>query len=217
MVTNLESDYVEVTSGSVELGLKARLMTAGWFAGAACIPISLIFLLCGAMKFNSLSDLTFSHVLWFVWLIGTIPVSAAALMGFIFGCRIVDPFYPTTPGRAALRGTLVAFFSYVLFVMAYGVSITLLSTNYREASLSAAVSMMVVVFLFGFVLVGWLLLIVGALAGWLLYRTASNDPGRFLGVPGDSVETVNLWISIAIVLYLAICGGLWFVGKVGQP
>jgi len=137
-------------------------------------------------------------------------------MGFIFGCQIVDPLCRTTAWRAALRGTLVAFSSYVLFIVAWGVSATGPTDLSWRDSLSRAVSQMAMLFLLGFVLVGWLILIAGALAGWLLYRVAIKHQSRFIDVPGEIVQTANLWIAVAILIFVANCITLVLLSKAGQ-
>jgi hypothetical protein len=135
-------------------------------------------------------------------------------MGFIYGCRIIDPLYSISAGGAALRGALVAFFSYVLFITLYGVIVL---TNFlKAASLSDAAGIIVLVFVVGFILVGWLLLIIGAVAGWLLFRVSRKDPASFLNLPRVNVRTSNQWIIMAILLFLSNCAGVLFLVKPGQ-
>jgi len=217
MVTNLDSDYVQVTHGRWKLGLKARLMAAGWFAAAACVPVFLTILVFGtALGGGAGSGFGFGWVIWFLWLFALIPVSAAMLLGFIFGGRIVDPIHRSTGRRAALWGTLVASCSYVLLSAAWAGSITLSSNPYRPASLSDAASSFLMLLFLGSILVGWLILGVGAVAGYLLYLASRDDPGRFVDAPGESVKTPNLWIAIAMLLFLANCAGLLLLSMPGQ-
>jgi len=217
MVTHYECDYVEATSGRWGLGLKARLLAAGWFAGAACVPVCAFFLFIWVMMANAGSDVRFTQeTIRFVWLFAAIPISAAALMGFMFGCQIVDPLFRTTAWRAALRGTLVAFLSYVLFVVGYGVSAAVSTDLPRTDSLIHGVSVMAFVFFIGLVLVGWLILIAGGLSGWLLYRVSKKHQGRFIDVPGESIQTAKLWIAVAILMFLANCVTLSLLVRLGE-
>src|SRR5258707_1328666 len=118
MVIDLNSDYVEASLSRWGLGLKARLVAASWFAGAACVPVIFFFLLFGmGIGGNGGNGFRLDLVIWILWLFAVIPISAAALLGFTFGGQIIDPLYRTTAWGAALRGTLVALLSYVLFVI----------------------------------------------------------------------------------------------------
>ena len=217
MVTNFDSDYVEASLSTWGLGLKARLMAAGWFAGAACVPVIFFFLLFWmGMGGSAGSGFRLDVTIWILWLFAAIPISAAALLGFTLGSQIIDPLYRTTAWRAALRGTLVAFFSYVLFAIACAVSVAASTDSSQTASLSDAASMMVMLFLFGFVFVGWLILIVGAFAGWLLYRVSNKNHGCFLDVPGETGQAASLSIVIAILVFLSNCAVLLLLGKPGQ-
>jgi hypothetical protein len=205
MATHFECDYVEAKLGRWGFGLRSRLMAAGWFAGAACIPVLLVLLLLGFIVSSSANRVQLISAISLVWLLAVTPISATGLMGFIFGCQIVDPLYRTTAWRAALRGTLVGFFSYVLFIVAWGVTVTAPTALSRTDSLSDVVSKMAMLFLIGFVVVGWLILIVSGLAGWLIYCVSIKHQNRFIDVPGEIMQTANLWIAIAILIFVANC------------
>jgi len=212
MATDFESEYVEVTPGSLGLGLKARLMVAAWFAGSACIPVLFFFVFSWAISSNS----RFDAALWFIWLFAAIPISSAALLGFIFGCQIVDPYSRITSGRAALRGMALASFSFVLTIVACGM-LAAVSTNLSWSdSLVRSAEIMFLTFIFGFFVVGWLVVIIGALAGWLLYRVSSKDSALFLKGPDESMATAKLSIAIAILLFLMNCASLLLFGRPGK-
>jgi hypothetical protein len=179
MVTNLDSGYVEVTPG-MGCGLKGRLITAGWFTGAAIVPVFFFFVLTEAMTSNAGSGARSGIAVRGVWLFAVLPISTAALMGFIFGWQIVDPNQRTTPTYAALQGMLVALFSYVLFTIVFGAWLTWADASSGAVSVSTVVPMLITIFLVGFVFVGWLVLIAGAIAGWLLFRSFSKKPRPLL-------------------------------------
>jgi hypothetical protein len=191
-----------------ELGLVPRLITAGWFAVAACIPVAFFFLVFGGIWSNSLQGVDLRSV----WFFGGIPISAAALLGFSVGYRIVDPFYNNTAGGAALRGTLVSFLSYVLFMAAYGALAALSTGSPQTNSLENSLGMLLVVFLFGLFYVGWLILIAGAVAGWLLFLASDHSVFHkyVINSPKVTVNTAYCWTALAILLYLANCGLLLF-------
>jgi len=154
-----------------ELGLRPRMISAAWFSVAAIVPVVFFFLTFGGVWTDG-----FAHIeLWSLWFFCAIPISAAALCGFSVGYRIIDPMNETTAWRAALRGALVAILSYVLFMAAYGVLAVVLSGSRQNGSVVDTVSTLLTIFLIGVVLVGWLILISGAVAGWLLFVASKRS------------------------------------------
>ena len=110
----------------------------------------------------------------------------------------------------------MASFSFVLMCTACGMLAAMSTSLPWSKSLSRAAEITFVMFVSGFFVVGWLVVIVGALAGWLLYQVSSMDPARFLDVPGESVASANLWIAIAILLFLVNCAGFLLLCGPGE-
>src|SRR5437588_4187270 len=78
-VLNVTSDNLASLSDS-QVGLLPRVIAAGWFACAACVPVIFFFLMSDRGEGASTEDLLTGVVLFAV-----LPISIAALFGFIIG------------------------------------------------------------------------------------------------------------------------------------
>ena len=180
-------------SERTELGLAPRLIAAGWFALAACIPIIFFFGVIGRMFFfgpTAATDPTVASILILL------PVSMAAFFGFSIGSRILNEAIVTRGSRAAMYGALVAILSYFGFMLAYA-AIVALNTP-RE--FFDVVTSILGVLLIGAVLVGWLIVIAGAVSGWLLFRVGRNKFRRYLLGGPKGIDTLYLNVGAATLL-----------------
>jgi hypothetical protein len=137
--------------------LTRRSLAGIWFALAGAIPVVFYFLLMwegGRNRFDV--DL----LLLFV---GT-PVLIAGICGFLLGYSILDPGEIKTSGQAMMRGLLVALLSYLLFFITSALIVAVRNNNEPGFLIG-----WVVVFIYGFLYVGWLIAVVGVVGGWLLY------------------------------------------------
>lgn len=186
-----------------ELGLRPRLLAAGWFACAAAIPVIFFCGASGGFTRNGLDGVELRGLLLFA----AMPVSAAALFGFRVGSRIVDPLNCGTVGGAALRGMWVAFLSYLLFIGACGVLGILAAAAGQSGSLGDAAGMALLLFVVGMFYVGWLVLIVGAVAGMVLFVAAEQGAWHsyLVNSPRATVEAVNRWTVLMSMPFLAGC------------
>jgi hypothetical protein len=125
-----------------------RLLAVVWFSVAAVIPAAFALYLDA----KPITPLEF-------FLVCGLPVIIAGLCGFVLGARILDPGAVGRPAAAALCGMWVMALMFILYVA--GVSV---AAGSGEA--------FVTLFLAGILFVGWLLLIVGAASGWLLYKVS---------------------------------------------
>ena len=161
-----------------ELGLRPRLFAATVFAVAAAFPVVWFFFIFGGARGSNFESLHFFPVLFF----GIVPVSAAALCGFTVGSRLADGSETITDFRAAGRGVAVALLSYVLF-MAFWLGAIVLggvlpnqSQNPSQNwSIGGFLGWFAVMFVFGLVFIGWLIVGAGAFAGLLLKYISTSS------------------------------------------
>jgi hypothetical protein len=157
-----------------ELGLPARLVAAAWFAGTAFIPIMLFLLFLFVQtdsQQNAESGLKGS------WFFVGLPVSLAAFFGFAIGYRILD-FERTRSGfRAMLRGIVVAVSSYLAMpaLDMFGVSVFSQGGFPQHHSIYMQMYWVLLIYGVGAVLVGWLIVIAGAVGGYLLERVSHKE------------------------------------------
>jgi len=192
-----------------ELGLLPRLIAAGWFAIAALLPVTLFFVIFGGLwSFVVLGrwDSDKSPNIFVVWLFGIVPVSAAAFWGFTVGSRLTDGTKTARPLRAALRGISVALLSYLLFMAFYFGTVALASVlQNQQQSPTGFLGWFFVIFAFGLVYVGWLIVIAGAIAGPLLADLATSSHfGKELNrSPRVSKRKARTWVVLAAFLFLS--------------
>jgi hypothetical protein len=138
-----------------------RLVAGIWFAVAAVIP-TIIFLrvFWPATSGRSLYDA--------VLLVG--PLLTGGISGSAIGVHILNPKRVATGTGAIGRGVLVALFAFILYMLLVG-----LVTSVTAGPFSFELSMIgpFIVLLYGTVVAiqtaGWVMLLTGAVAGWLLY------------------------------------------------
>ena len=141
-----------------------RLFAGMWFAVAALIPVAYYFLLSrtdgkpqfdpGLPIFGGSSALTAGA-----------PVLIAGICGLLLGSTILDAEETRSAGHAIARGLMIALLSYLLLFTSSAVILA-----FNSDDLVGLVIFLVITFLYGLLIVGWLVAGVGAMAGWLLYR-----------------------------------------------
>jgi hypothetical protein len=134
-----------------------------WFAVAALIPVAYYFLLSrtdgkqfgpGLPIFGGSSVLTAGA-----------PVLIAGICGLLLGSTILDAEETRSAGHAVATGLMIALLSYLLLFTSSAVILA-----FNSDDLVGLVVFLVITFLYGLLIVGWLVAGVGAVAGWLLYR-----------------------------------------------
>lgn len=143
----------------------ARSLFAGaWFAFLAVIPVAFFFLLePGALRQQAT----------FLWVMIGVPTLLSGICGGLLGASILDPAKVKTPGKAMLRGLMVSLLSYVLFSIP-------LSLVVAKDTAGALVGWPIVL-VTSFVVIGWLVALVGVAGGALLYFyrvMSARDKGR---------------------------------------
>jgi hypothetical protein len=140
-----------------------RLIAGMWFAIAAVIPVTYYFLLLrgdgGPPSGAGLPIFGGSLVLT-----AGVPILLAGICGLLLGSSILDAEEIRTAAQAIGRGLMVALLSYLLLFT--GAAVIL---GFNNADFIGTVALYVIVFLYGLLLVGWLVAGVGATAGLLLY------------------------------------------------
>ncbi|HYW73811.1 MAG TPA: ankyrin repeat domain-containing protein [Pyrinomonadaceae bacterium] len=185
----------------MRVGLKPRLLAAAWFACTACIPIVFFFGVVGRSFFMGPSAAFESGIASvFVWS----PICMAAFFGFTIGSKILDEQCVTQGYLAALLGGLVAIASYGGMMISY--ALQGMSGN-PKGDPSKLIALILLVAVYGFVLVGWLVVISGAFSGWLLFRWAwSRDHAPHITwVSRDAGRRLNIWAAVALSIFLSSC------------
>ena len=144
--------------------LKQRAYAGLWFMAAALI---LMLYRIGVFLLAASESHTLEVVIWFT----IIPLLITGLLGSLIGAAILDPFKVTSGWHAALRGLIIA-------VLVFLISSILISVwdsyNNEYTSFIGTFLMMLII---GSMVIGWLALIVGTFAGWLLYRLKISRTG----------------------------------------
>ena len=174
-----------------------RLLAAGWTSLVAVIPVLVFF---GQLGFPTDWE---GYVVFSV-----IPISCAAGAGLWIGGQLVDPENPLTTRQAITRGVLVAVLAYLLTFLALDIWFTINSMvsaigyymGRQPVDNFSVVGGLLLNFLFtqilwwtsgllaGLMLVGWIIIPVGGLAGWLLSRYYQSHHPFVLG-PSDCSDT----------------------------
>jgi len=188
-----EDDHIE---RNTELGLPPRLIAAVWFAAFACLPVGFFFVLFG--RWMGDSQARFAEL----WMFAELPIATAAFFGYTRGAVILDSLRVTGGLRAAIRGLEVAFGSYVVFILLFYSVVTLANIPREGNGQSVDLSAPVAVFFYGLVFVGWLIVLAGAWAGWLLFRMSRKEAwreklSRRLRV---SRQNVRKWNAVGVAL-----------------
>jgi hypothetical protein len=201
---------MEQSSEETALGLRPRLFAAAVFAITAVLPVILFFYTVGrsGALFQGPSE---TPNVFMIWFFGIVPICAAAFCGFTIGARLADPSERTTDLRAAGRGIVVALLSYVIFMAiwigsAFVDNVLMDPYPYSHQSFSGLLGWFVVIFIFGLVLTGWLIVGAGAFAGLLLkYITTRfrfsqrwNTSGRI------SASQARRWNGLVGLLFISI-------------
>jgi hypothetical protein len=146
--------------------LKNRAFAGVWFMAAGVIPTFFIaMLLLNTTDFAGNSFIqsrraAVEFVFWFIF----IPLVLTGILGSLLAAGILDPQKLRGGWQSALRGLLVLVTAFLLFSVV--ISLRETSENGYQTFLRTWILML----MFGSVAVGWLVVMVGILAGWLLYK-----------------------------------------------
>jgi hypothetical protein len=191
---------MEQSPEETALGLRPRLFAAGWFALTACMPIAFFF---GIMSRGFSVGLSGADDVAMVSIFISLPISMAAFFGFLIGSKILNPEKTVRGGRAAGYGLLVAILSYLGFTLVFGGMLLFQSS----APAVEAIGGFLTVFVVGALLVGWLIMLAGALGGLVLFWVGQN---RFREDRPSITEQsephhFNLWATVVLLVVLFLC------------
>ena len=190
------------------VGLASRLLAAVWFAFTACVPIVYFF---GVYEQGFWSDPNAFFDNAITLFIG-LPICLAAFFGFTIGSKILDE-QRITHGVAALLGAVVAIASYCGMTIGYA----LVSTSNAAKGWPYPLEVIgaVILFgLFGMVFVGWLVVLAGAVGGWLLFLWASSDLAPSISwVTKDDARRLNYAAGAALFVALSFCLLPWLTSR----
>ena len=191
----------------MRVGLASRLLAAVWFACTACIPIIYFFGVYERAFWSNPNSLFDSSTLFIV-----LPIILAAFFGFTIGSKILDE-KGITPGSAALLGALVAIASY--WGMMIGFALVSTSNAAKGWPNPLEVVGLVLVFgLFGMVAVGWVVVLAGAVSGWLLFLwTSSYLAPPITWLTKDEARRLNYAAGAALFVALAFCLLPWLTRR----
>src|SRR5688572_4829842 len=185
-------------SDKTQLGLQPRLLSAGWFAMTACVPVLFFFLILSRVFFFvAIFSPTDSFVAAFFILL---PIVMAAFFGFTIGSRILNDGLVVNGWNAALHGALVAILAFFGHMLAY----TFILAVNALVDLRQVIVSTLSVFYTGALLVGWLVVIAGAVSGWLLFRFSWRSVSAPLTTWTDKKGVLRLNGLAAIVLLLIL-------------
>jgi len=147
--------------------IKQRALAGFWFMAAAALIIVPIF--------NSTADL--SHFLdFFIWFLVS-PLLISGLVGSLLGTSILDAQRARSGWRAALRGLLIAVIAYLLYAIVLS-AWEGYANHGAFSSGEAFTRMLLMVLIWGAIFFGWVVAIVGALAGWILHLISASVEKR---------------------------------------
>lgn len=202
----MSNSYREVEShrdrDGTALALLPRLISACWFGAAAFIPILLFFVIVGQGGDSSVPSSRGSNLMA-IWFFLVFPISAAAFFGFSVGARILDFERKRSASRVMFRGMSVAILSYL--AMPAGFIVAGAFTTKSEP-FTKMVSWVLLIFGVGAVLVGWLVVIAGGVAGLLLFWASGKEGLHTIikGEPRVSAKQASVLIGAAGLLVLLV-------------
>ena len=197
----------DVSGAEMRVGLAPRLLAAVWFAFAACIPIVYFFGIYERTFWSNPNALFDTTALFIV-----LPIMLAAFFGFTIGSKILDE-QEMGPGLAAVLGALVAIASYSGMMIGFAL---VSSSNAAKGwpNPLEVVGLVMIFALFGMVVVGWVVVLAGAVSGWLLFLWAGSDHGPSISrVTRDDARRLNYAAGAALFVALSFCLLPWLTGR----
>lgn len=154
---------------------KLRFLAAAWFAVASCIPLIPVWM--------EMRPYTPGVPAWYdrslgIFLSGIFPVFVAGVFGWSVGSRILRSSETATAKQAVLLGLKVGLFSFSLFALVFSLMMAVHLSLFEPTPggtflvevLKSFFGALAMVIIMGGIVLGWLIALVAAIAGWLLYK-----------------------------------------------
>ncbi len=135
-----------------------HFLAGAWFALAAVVPVAYYFL------FNPLNGHDVPMFGGSINLTALVPVFISGICGSLLGAEILNPEETKNALQAIGRGLIVSLLSYLFLFSGVAAILIIAGANIVEVIVS-----FIVFFLYGLLIIGWLIALVGAIAGGLLY------------------------------------------------
>jgi hypothetical protein len=198
----------ELPDAEMRVGLAGRLLAAVWFACTACVPVVYFFGIYERGFWSHPNALFDTSTVPFI----VLPIILAAFFGFTIGSKILDE-KGITPGSAAVLGASVAIASYLGMMIGYALMSASSAAKGWPNPLEV-VALAILFALFGMLAVGWLVVLAGAVGGWLLFLWASSDLGPSIScVTKDDARRLNYSAGAALFVVLSCCVRPWLTGR----
>ena len=98
-----------------------------------------------------------------------LPTLSGVLAGYVWGGPILDPIATPTSGKALLRGLGITVRAFFIFSLLFACGLPLFETLWSPGQVG---SLFLLTLIFGFLMMGRIVLLAGALAGIALYLLA---------------------------------------------
>ena len=160
-------------------------VTAGyWFTTWTCLLVAFVW--------TDVNPMILALPEWYnfglkLFLFGFLPLLITWIVGSRIGASILDPLQTKTSKRAMLRGVEVALWSLALFAPFFSLVAAIHmaafeptpGTSFAVELLKNFFGALLMVFITGLIILGWLIALIGATTGWLLYKfRPSPEMGR---------------------------------------
>jgi uncharacterized membrane protein YfcA len=126
--------------------------------GATLLPV--LFVFGTFLQVEPRTNDTFEVVIWFL----LVPLLITGLLGSLLGARILDSTRKRSGWGAAFRGLLItvaAFFFSAIIISAW---------DAHKHEYTKFIDTLFMMLLIGSMVIGWVVALIGVLAGWLLYQ-----------------------------------------------
>jgi hypothetical protein len=157
---------------------KLRLFAAAWFGAASCIPLIPVWM--EARPYTPGAPAWYNLSLG-IFLAGVLPVFVAGMFGYSVGARILSSTQIRTAKQSVVCGLKVALFSFSVFAPVFSL-LAAVHLSFFESTpgstflielLKSFFGALLMVIIMGGIILGWLIALVAATAGWMLYKIRS--------------------------------------------
>jgi hypothetical protein len=132
-----------------------------------------------------------------------IPVAAFAICGAWLGGKIICALANGTVIFSVKRGIAVMLLSFLLYCLLISALVAILNK-----SVTFGLGILFDFTVFGTILFGWLLVLMGAVAGWLLYRVTNQQ-----ATPPPPKADRKMWMILLLSALSVLCFAVFIIGS----